>query len=52
MSPHQRPGIAPANWCILSDAPRSPYSSWEAGPGKLQITLFWGDDLIMLQLAI
>jgi hypothetical protein len=22
MSPHQRPGIAPANWCILSDAPR------------------------------
>jgi len=23
MSPHQRPGIAPANWCILSDAPRA-----------------------------
>ena len=34
MSPHQRPGIAPANWCILSDAPRlywsTPESDWNA----------------------
>ena len=28
MSPHQRPGITPANWCIFSDAPRPPLQCW------------------------